>query len=269
MLHTPPRQPAESVQTVYGLLGYPLGHSYSARFFAEKFRREGIPAVYLNFELPTADLLRAEVVDRHPRLRGFNVTIPHKRAIIPQLSSLSAEAEAIGAVNVVRVERDAGGTVRLSGHNTDWIGFAGSLRPLLRPADTDALVLGGRGGAAAAVTYGLRRLGLCVHPVSRRSGEGVADYASLTPEVMERCSVIVNCTPLGMSPRVETLPDIPYSCLTDRHLLYDLVYNPGETLFLRRGIERGARVKNGAEMLRRQALAAWDIWQGGVPAGNE
>lgn len=262
MPHTPSIASTADAREVYGLLGYPLGHSYSAGFFAEKFRREGIPAVYLNFELPTVDLLRTEVIHRYPALRGFNVTIPHKQAILPLLSALSPEAEAIGAVNVVRVEHDAEGHMRLVGYNSDYIGFMESLRPLLRPDDRDALVLGGTGGAARAVNYALGRLGIKVHPVSRQAAAGVMDYASITAEVMERCSVIVNCTPLGMSPRVGTLPDIPYECVDERHLLYDLVYNPAETLFLQRGAERGARVKNGAEMLHLQALAAWDIWQG-------
>lgn len=242
----------------YGLLGYPLGHSFSRAFFTEKFAREGITAEYLNFELPGIEQFDAEVLARHPRLRGFNVTIPYKQAIIPRLDSLTPEATAIGAVNVVRVEHTASGQ-RLVGTNSDWIGFTESLRPLLQAEDREALVLG-TGGASRAVVYSLERLGIRPHLVSRTARPGILDYAAL-PQWIERCRLIVNCTPLGMHPRVDTCPPIPYDLLTPAHLLYDLVYNPAETLFLQKGAQRGARTKNGAEMLERQALAAWAFWQ--------
>lgn len=243
----------------YGLLGYPLGHSFSRAFFTEKFAREGIAAEYLNFELPGIEQFDAEVLARHPRLRGFNVTIPYKQAIIPRLDSLTPEAAAIGAVNVVRVEPTEGGQ-RLVGTNSDWIGFTESLRPLLQAEDREALVLG-TGGASRAVVYSLEHLGIRPHLVSRQARQGVLDYTVL-PQWMERCRLIVNCTPLGMYPHVEDCPPIPYEQITPTHLLYDLVYNPAETRFLQMGAERGARTKNGAEMLERQALAAWAFWQG-------
>ena len=245
--------------TTYGLLGYPLGHSFSRAFFTDKFAREGIAAEYLNFELPQIEQLDAEVLARYPRLRGFNVTIPYKQAVIPRLDSLTEEAAAIGAVNVVRVEPTEGGQ-RLVGTNSDWIGFTQSLRPLLQAEDREALVLG-TGGASRAVVYSLERLGIRPHLVSRQARQGVLDYAALSPW-MERCRLIVNCTPLGMFPHVDDCPPIPYEQITPAHLLYDLVYNPAETLFLRKGAERGARTKNGAEMLELQALAAWEFWQG-------
>ena len=241
----------------YGLLGYPLGHSFSRAYFTEKFRREGIAAEYLNFELPEIAQLDAEVLARHPNLRGFNVTIPYKQAIIPRLHSLSPEAAAIGAVNVVRVEHTASG-LRLVGDNSDWIGFTDSLRPLLCADHREALVLG-TGGASRAVVYSLERLGIRAHLVSRTARPGILDYAAL-PQWMARCQLIVNCTPLGMYPRIDTCPPIPYDLLTPAHLLYDLVYNPAETLFLQKGAQRGARTKNGAEMLELQALAAWEMW---------
>lgn len=238
----------------YGLIGYPLGHSFSRRFFNEEFFPEhGIEAEYLNFEIPEAEGL-LEVVRTHPLLRGLNCTIPHKQAIIPLLDEISPEAREIGAVNVIRI-RDG----RLKGFNSDIIGFMDSLRPLLRPHHRRALVLGS-GGASKAVWAGLLRLGLEPLQVSRRAGVGVLSYEMLSPEVMADCKVVVNCSPVGMFPRVDECPAIPYELLSERHLLYDLVYNPLDTLFMQRGRERGATVKNGLEMLRLQALASWNFW---------
>lgn len=244
---------------LYGLLGYPLGHSFSAKYFAEKFAKEGIDATYKNFEF-------AEVADavayllQQDDLQGFNVTIPHKQAIMPYLNGLSAEAEAIGAVNVVCVKRDGDGTVKLLGCNSDVVGFSNSIQPLLRPMlHSKALVLG-TGGASKAVMYGLRKLGVEPIYVSRTPKEGQLTYDDLTPKVMHDYKVIVNCTPLGMYPKVDACPDIPYQYLTPDHLLYDLVYNPLETLFMKRGAAQGAVVKNGLEMLHLQAEAAWVDW---------
>ena len=269
----------------YGLIGRPLGHSFSRAFFTEKFRRDGIDAQYLNFELPSIDEL-PQVLSDHPDLCGFNVTIPYKQQIIPWLDALSDEAKAIGAVNVVRVIRVGGGQQkngysgdenghrphengvsssgtsrawRLRGYNSDVIGFTQSIRPLLRPHHRQALVLG-TGGASRAVVYGLQRLGLAVQLVSRTPREGVWGYADVTSGVMNRYTVVVNCTPLGMHPQTGACPPIPYEAIGSEHLLYDLIYNPEETLFMRRGRERGAAVKNGLEMLHLQALASWDFW---------
>lgn len=238
----------------YGLIGYPLGHSFSRRFFNEEFFPEhGIEAEYLNFEIPEAEGL-LEVVHTHPLLRGLNCTIPHKQAVIPLLDEISPEAHEIGAVNVIRI-RDG----RLKGFNSDIIGFMDSLRPLLRPHHRRALVLGS-GGASKAVWAGLLRLGLEPMQVSRKAGDGVLSYEMLTPEVIADCTVVVNCSPVGMFPHVDECPAIPYELLSGRHLLYDLVYNPLDTLFMQRGRERGATVKNGLEMLRLQALASWKFW---------
>ena len=179
---------------------------------------------------------------------------------MPYLNGLSAEAEAIGAVNVVCVKRDADGTVRLLGCNSDVVGFSNSIQSLLRPKlHSKALVLG-TGGASKAVMYGLRKLGVEPIYVSRTPKEGQLTYNDLTPEVMRDYKVIVNCTPLGMYPKVDACPDIPYQYLTPDHLLYDLVYNPLETLFMKRGAAQGAVVKNGLEMLHLQAEAAWVDW---------
>ncbi len=237
----------------YGIIGYPLGHSFSRAFFTEKFQREHIDAEYVNFEIPSADMLPG-IVQANPNLRGLNVTLPHKEAVIPMLNELSDEAKEIGAVNVIRV-RDG----RLKGFNSDIIGFMDSIRPLLKPWHQHALVLG-TGGASRAIRVGLQRLGIEWTYVSRTPAPGRLTYADLTSELMEHYQVIVNCSPVGMFPRVDACPDIPYQLLTGRHLLYDLVYNPQETLFLKRGAERGAAVKNGLEMLHLQALASWRFW---------
>lgn len=241
----------------YGLLGYPLGHSFSARFFAEKFRREGIDAEYVNFEMPSVEGLRAFVAS-DPKLCGLNVTIPHKQAVIPHLDALTDEAQAIGAVNVIAIDRREG-ALRLVGANTDAVGFRRSIEPLLHPCHRQALVLG-TGGASRAVVCVLRRLGIEPRYVSRRERPGVFTYASLTADDVRAHHVIVNCSPVGMYPHTDECPALPYDALTEDHLLYDLVYNPEETLFMRRGREHGATVKNGMEMLRLQALAAWDVW---------
>lgn len=241
----------------YGLLGYPLGHSFSARFFAEKFRSEGIDAEYVNFEMPAVDGLR-EFVAADPALCGLNVTIPHKQAVVPLLDVLTDEARAIGAVNVIAIGRREG-SLRLVGANTDAVGFRRSIEPLLRPCHRRALVLG-TGGASRAVVYVLRQLGIEPVYVSRTERQGAFTYAALTADVVREYRVIVNCSPVGMYPHTDECPALPYDALTEDHLLYDLVYNPEETLFMRRGRERGATVKNGLEMLHLQALAAWDVW---------
>lgn len=237
----------------YGIIGFPLGHSFSRAFFTEKFQKEHIDAEYVNFEIPSAHLL-PEIIRSNPHLRGLNVTLPYKEAVIPMLDSMSDEAREIGAVNVIQVREG-----RLKGFNSDIIGFMGSLRPLLKPWHQHALVLG-TGGASRAIRVGLERLGLDWTYVSRTAAEGRLTYAALTPEVMEHFQVIVNCSPVGMFPKVDACPDIPYHLLSPRHLLYDLVYNPEETLFLKRGAQQGATIKNGLEMLHLQALASWEFW---------
>lgn len=237
----------------YGIIGFPLGHSFSRAFFTEKFHKEHIDAEYVNFEIPSAHLL-PEIVRSNPHLRGLNVTLPYKEAVIPMLDSMSDEAREIGAVNVIQVREG-----RLKGFNSDIIGFMGSLRPLLKPWHQHALVLG-TGGASCAIRVGLERLGLDWTYVSRTAAEGRLTYSALTPEVMEHYQVIVNCSPVGMFPKVDACPDIPYHLLSSRHLLYDLVYNPEETLFLKRGAQQGATIKNGLEMLHLQALASWEFW---------
>jgi len=245
----------------YGLIGNPLGHSFSRAFFTEKFAREGIDAEYINFEIPHAAQL-LDVVRDNPELRGLNCTIPHKQAIMPLLDEVSDEAREIGAVNVIRVTHDADGKAHLKGFNSDIIGFMESIRPLLDPERHKKALVLGTGGASKAICVGLDRLGLTWKYVSRKHIEGQFTYEDLTPEVVHEFPVIVNCSPVGMFPRIDAAPNIPYGALTPDNLLYDLVYNPEITQFMQYGRRRGAVVKNGLEMLRLQAIASWEFWNG-------
>ena len=243
----------------YGLIGFPLGHSFSKDFFNQKFQSEKIDATYLNFEIPDIKEL-TNVLKDNPELRGLNVTIPYKEQIIPYLDDLDEDARAIGAVNVIKFTKGFFGAKKLVGYNSDIVGFKRSIEPLLNESHRKALILG-TGGASKAVFQGLKQLGIGATLVSRKPKEHCITYQEITPKVMEQYTVIVNTTPLGMFPNVHACPDIPYDLLTPNHLLYDLLYNPDETLFMQKGKERGAVVKNGLEMLLLQAFAAWEIWQ--------
>ena len=241
----------------YGLIGYPLGHSFSRGYFTNYFDQEGIDAEYKNFEIPSIGELD-NVLKSEATLQGFNVTIPYKQQIFPYLNELDDAAQAIGAVNVVKVMRHDE-TIHLKGYNTDYIGFSNSIRPYLKPHHTHALILG-TGGASKAVDYALLKLGLETRFVSRTSREGIIAYDELTPELMAQYTVIINTTPLGMHPNVDECPPLNYEQLTSQHLLYDVVYNPEKTLYLQRGEEAGATICNGMDMLIGQAKAAWKIW---------
>lgn len=245
----------------YGLIGYPLKHSFSIGYFNEKFRSENIDAEYVNFEIPSIDQLK-EVIEENPNLLGLNVTIPYKEQVIPFLDELDPDAAKIGAVNVVKINRQKGKT-KLVGYNSDIIGFTQSIQPFLHSHHQKALLLG-TGGASKAVYHGLKSLGIECTFVSRISkSQDVLTYEDLTPEIMNEYTVIVNCTPVGMYPKVNECPNIPYHLLTPNHLLYDLLYNPNVTLFMKKGEEHGAVTKNGLEMLLLQAFAAWEIWNNG------
>lgn len=242
----------------YGLIGYPLSHSFSKGYFADKFEKEDIDAVYDNYELSSIDQVLPLLSDSS--VNGLNVTIPYKEKILPYLDDLDETAKAIGAVNVVRfVNTDSGR--KAIGYNSDVIGFMNSIRPHLKPEHTHALILG-TGGAAKAVEYGLRKEGLAVCYVSRTSNpeSGILSYEQITSELLKTYTVIVNTTPVGMYPHIEQSPAIPYEFLTNNHLLYDLIYNPSETLFMKKGKDAGAEAFNGLEMLYLQAEAAWQIW---------
>lgn len=239
--------------TKYGIIGYPLGHSFSKGFFTEKFARESINAQYLNFEIPDVAML-PDVLRNNPELRGLNVTLPHKQAVIPLLDEMSEEAMEIGAVNVIRVRNG-----KLKGFNSDIIGFTNSIKPLLQPHHRKALVLG-TGGASKAIRVGLNRLGIEWTYVSRSPRDGMVTYEDITAETLQEYTVIVNCSPVGMFPKVDAAPAIPYELLSPQHLLFDCVYNPEETLFMKKGRKQGATVKNGLEMLHLQAIASWNFW---------
>lgn len=242
----------------YGLLGYPLKHSFSQRFFTEKFEKEAIDAQYLNFEIPSLDGL-PRIIEEEKELAGLNVTIPYKEQIIPFLDELDDRARKIGAVNVVKIHR-INNKVKLTGYNTDIIGFQQPLELLIdKDIHKKALILG-TGGASKAIYRGLMDMGIEPKFVSRTFKPGAFLYNDLDQDVISQYKVIVNTSPVGTFPDVDKAPDIPYQYLTPRHLLYDLVYNPPETKFLRLGKEKGATIKNGADMLEIQALASWNIW---------
>lgn len=243
----------------YGLIGYPLIHSFSKSFFNEKFSNEGIDAEYINFEIKDIDGL-PEVLATNPELRGLNVTIPYKEKVLSFLDYISVEARAIGAVNVIRVDHK-GDDIKLKGYNSDVIGFTKSIEPLLEKFHKKALVLG-TGGASKAVNYGLKSLGLETVLVSRFERPGTIQYKNLTPDIVKEYNVIVNCTPCGMYPHYDECPQLPYEALDSHNILYDLIYNPDQTLFLKKGAEQGAVTKNGLEMLLLQAFASWDFWNG-------
>jgi len=241
----------------YGLIGYPLGHSFSISYFNEKFENEGINARYENFEIPSIEVL-PEIIDSNPNLKGLNVTIPYKQKVMTYMDYVSPEAIAIGAVNVIKVEHKGKDTL-LKGYNSDVIGFTKSIEPMLETFHKKALVLG-TGGAAKAVGYGLKSLGIETVFVSRYERENTIQYQKITPDIIREYNVIVNCTPCGMYPHTEECPDLPYEAMDTHTLLYDLIYNPDQTLFMKKGAAHGATVKNGLEMLLLQAFASWEFW---------
>lgn len=250
----------------YGLIGYPLIHSFSKVFFTKMFSEKNIDAVYDLYPISSINDFN-EVISGNKDLCGLNVTIPYKQLVMSYLDELDPEAAQTGAVNVIKIIRSDDEKPYLKGYNTDLIGFRESIRPLLEKLKTDetgnnnlkALVLG-TGGASKAVIYGLKQLGVDITLVSRKAGDGIITYGDITKEIYKSHRVIVNTTPLGMFPEVDSCPDIDYSEVSERHLLYDVVYNPDSTLFLKNGIDRGALVMNGLQMLHMQALEAWKIW---------
>ena len=248
----------------YGLIGYPLGHSFSKDYFNKKFSSECIDAEYINFEIKTVDELKY-VLRENPDLYGLNVTLPHKMNVIPLLDSITDNARNIGAVNVIKFKRGKLGKLLLEGHNSDITGFKQSIEPMLNDTHHKALILG-TGGASKAIYHGLKQLGLdCLFVSRTKDNDSDITYGEITPETLNDYPVIVNTTPLGMFPNTNSCPDIPYENLTTNHILYDLIYNPDETLFMKKGKQYGAEVKNGLEMLLLQAFISWETWNSTLP----
>jgi shikimate dehydrogenase len=240
----------------YGLIGYPLGHSFSKNYFEEKFIAENITnASFHLFPIEAISEFK-NIIATNKNLKGLAVTIPHKQAVMPHLHSISPEATAIGAVNCISIKNGI-----TTGYNTDVVGFELSLKPLLQPQHTQALVLG-TGGASKAVQYVLKKLHIPYIVVSRtkNEAENIICYEDVHQNIIEQHTLIINTTPLGMTPNEAGLPSIPYNLLTPNHLLYDLIYKPAKTLFLIKGEEQGCIIKNGFEMLILQAEKNWEIW---------
>lgn len=245
---------------IYGLIGYKLGHSFSRNFFTEKFKNEGLDGYeYVNFELDSIEEFPT-IFDQGKAICGLNCTIPYKQQIMQYMHEIDEEAAEIGAVNTVKVIHQNGKRI-LKGFNTDLYGFENSLRPMLEVKHQKALILG-TGGASKAIKYLFDKIG--IEYLSATTKEELREkeirYNQLTEELMNEYLIIINATPLGTFPKVETCPDIPYQFVGPDHVLYDLVYNPAETLFLKKGNEQGAKTKNGLEMLHLQALKSWEIW---------
>jgi shikimate dehydrogenase len=238
--------------TKYGLIGFPLTHSFSKKFFDEKFERDGIVDHSYNlFPIPSIESLQQLLTD--PELKGLNVTIPYKQTVITYLHQLDETAKAIGAVNCIKIT-----STRLKGYNTDAPAFEQSLKRFLTAEPEQTFVLG-TGGSAKAVCYVLKKMGISFLQVSRQSGDGQIPYSEIS-ENMKEANLFVNTTPLGMFPDVESFPDISYAELTGKDFLFDLVYNPTETVFLKKGKAQGTKTKNGLEMLNLQAEMSWEIW---------
>lgn len=244
---------------LFGLIGYPLSHSFSAQYFAKKFADENIDnACYQLFPIQDVSEI-LQLISNNPDLSGFNITIPHKISILPFLDHITEAANSVGAVNCVKIKRGPS-KIQLTGYNTDTYGFKNSLIPMLKPYHKSALILG-TGGAAKAVCYTLQQMGIEYMHVSRKgSMENTLNYNQLSKSVIGNNLLIINTTPVGMYPETDAFPEIPYEYLNNRHLLYDLVYNPAETMFMQMGRKEGATVMNGSQMLVLQAEKSWEIW---------
>lgn len=240
---------------LYGLIGYPLGHSFSKKYFTEKFQTDNLDCGFENFPIEHIGLL-PEVLSNNPNLLGLCVTIPYKEKVIPYLHELSDEVKHIGACNSIQIKNG-----KLTGYNTDTAGFEKSLQTKLQPHHTRALILG-TGGASKAVAYVLEKKNIAFRKVSRTGINGAMTYDSLSAADITDHPLIINTSPVGTYPNEDTFPDIPYDALTPHHLLFDLVYNPPKTIFLQKGEEKGAAILNGYEMLVEQAEASWRIWNG-------
>ncbi len=240
---------------IFGLIGKNISYSFSEKYFSEKFENEKIKdSVYKNFDIPEITYF-PQIIKRNKGLKGLSVTIPYKEEIIPYLDKLSQKAEEIGAVNCIKITKKG----KLKGYNTDIFGFKKSIKPLLKPYHTKALILG-TGGASKAVVYVLGKLGIEYKCVSRNPKKNEFSYSDISKEIMNEFSIIVNCTPVGTFPNTENCPELNYDYFSEKHLAFDLIYNPSETKFLQLAKEKGAITKNGYDMLVFQAEKAWKIW---------
>ncbi|WP_103865289.1 shikimate dehydrogenase [Aquimarina sp. I32.4] len=241
------------MKNIYGLLGRNIGYSFSRGFFSEKFETENLDCEYTNFDIPQITDITEVIKDT--KIQGLNVTIPYKQEVIEYLDDLDPIAKEIGAVNVIKFNKEKG----LIGYNSDYYGFIESLKPLLNDTVKKALILG-TGGASKAIAYALQQLHIEYTFVSRNSGHDKLSYKNIDKLIMANHTLIINCTPLGTHPNIHDCPDIPYQYITNNHVLYDLIYNPAETTFMHQGKEKGATVSNGLQMLKLQAEKAWEIW---------
>lgn len=240
----------------YGLVGKDIAYSFSRGYFKEKFEKLQLENYkYVNFDLQQISELEQIIQLKEGGLQGMNVTIPYKEEVMAYLTSIDEDAKAIGAVNTIKLNKDGS----VVGYNTDVYGFKTSIQPMLKEHHTKALILG-TGGASKAVRFAFQKLGIAYKFVSRTATKDKFSYDQLTQEIIKEYTVIVNCSPLGTSPKVELKPEIPYNYITNKHLLFDLIYNPAETTFLRLGREQGAITKNGLQMLELQAEKSWEIW---------
>jgi shikimate dehydrogenase len=239
---------------LYGLLGKNIDYSFSRSYFSEKFQKEHINAEYRNFDISEIGHFKA-VIQENEALRGLNVTIPYKQSVMEYLDRLDENAEAIGAVNTIKIEEDRS----LTGYNTDYIGFSAAIKPMLKNGNYRALILG-TGGASKAVAFSLKKLGIKYLYVSRNPGTDQVSYKDLDEETLQKNKIIINTTPLGTFPNTEDHPEIPYQFLTQDHLAFDLIYNPSTTKFMELAEKQGASTSNGLRMLELQAEKAWEIW---------
>lgn len=240
----------------FGLLGKNISYSFSRKYFSDKFLELGLNDYkYFNFDIPEIEEFPFLLYHREDEFRGLNVTIPYKESVMKYLDEINIDAQKIGAVNTIKVKDDN----RLVGYNTDFYGFQKSIQPLLKEHHKKALILG-TGGASKAIAYAFNEMNIAFKFVSRKVSENALLYSMLNEQIMEEYTIIVNSTPIGTHPNVDESPNIPYQFISNKHLLFDLIYNPNETKFLNEGRIRGAIVKNGLEMLQLQAEKSWEIW---------
>lgn len=240
----------------FGIVGKNIAYSFSKKYFTEKFQKLNLSnCQYINFDIPEIEEFPFLLYHKKDEFKGLNVTIPYKESVIKYLDEIDVIAKKIGAVNTIKITEDE----RLVGYNTDTVGFVNSLKPLLQKHHNKALVLG-TGGASKAIQYSLNQLNISYKTVSRKTSESTILYQDITKNLLDEYLIIINCTPLGTFPDIEEAPQIPYQFLTAKHLLYDLIYNPTETKFLKEGKKLGSVIKNGFEMLEIQAEKSWEIW---------